>query len=43
MLFDYLVAILAKKLKNLHKFKVTSNVFFFGEKKHIPALIGAIL
>ena len=43
MLFDYLVAILASKLKNLDKFKVTSNVVFFSEKKRIPALIAAIL
>jgi len=35
MIFDYLVAIVAQKLKNLDKCKVTSKGFF-GEKKMNP-------
>ena len=34
MLFGYLVATVAKKLKNLYNVKVPSNVSFFSEKIH---------
>ena len=43
MLFDYLVEIVAQKLKNLDKCKVILKGFFLGEKKTTAALIAAIL
>ena len=41
MLFDYLFAIVAQKLKNLEKDKVTSDSFFLVEKKPYPGTNGS--